>query len=290
MNEPKVCIITGANAGIGKHTAIGMARSGYTTVMVARNPEKGRAALAEVKAAAGRDDVELVIGDLGTLATTAALADALSQRYPVIDVLINNAGVWITRRSENAEGIEQTLATNHLAPFSLTLRLLDALKQAEQGRVITVSSALHRRGQIALDDLNTVTRPYRGIQAYADTKLMNILFTRALARRLTVEGSRVTANAVHPGRVKTEISTKAQGVTGALARIFTPVVGPFLKSAAQGAETSIHVALSDEGGAFSGEYFADNARKEPRPRATDDVVGERLWSKSLELVGLPLSP
>jgi retinol dehydrogenase-12 len=280
----KLCIVTGANAGIGKHTAIGLARRGARVVMVARDPLKGAAAHREVIAAAGHDGVDLVRGDLATVASTQALADELLARYAAIDVLVNNAGVWITKRRENADGFEATFATNHLAPYLLTLRLLERLKEAAQGRVVTLTSELHRRGVVDFDDLQTTRRRYSGVQAYADSKLMNIMFTRALARRL--EGTRVTANAVHPGKVHTEITRKAQGVSGFLARVFTPVVGPLLLTAAQGAATSIHVAASDEGGAVSGEYFAKSAVVAPRARALDDATGERLWAVSAELVGL----
>lgn len=280
----KLCIVTGANAGIGKHTAIGLARRGARVVMVARDPLKGAAAHREVIAAAGHDGVDLVRGDLATVASTQALADELLARYAAIDVLVNNAGVWITKRRENADGFEATFATNHLAPYLLTLRLLERLKEAAHGRVVTLTSELHRRGVVDFDDLQTTRRRYSGVQAYADSKLMNIMFTRALARRL--EGTRVTANAVHPGKVHTEITRKAQGVSGFLARVFTPVVGPLLLTAAQGAATSIHVAASDEGGAVSGEYFAKSAVVAPRARALDDATGERLWAVSAELVGL----
>ncbi|MEZ4266570.1 MAG: SDR family oxidoreductase [Myxococcota bacterium] len=280
----KVCIITGANAGIGKHTVIGLGRLGARVVMVARDPVKGAAAHREVLSAVGGDAVDLVRGDLATLGSTNALAAELLARYPVIDVLINNAGVWITKRRENADGYEATLATNHLAPYLLTARLLGRLRAAEQGRVVTVTSELHRRGVVDFDDLHTTRRRYRGVQAYADSKLMNIMFTRALARRLA--GTGVTANAVHPGKVHTEITRKAQGVSGFLARTFTPVVGPFLLTAEQGAATSIHVASSAEGGEVSGKYFAKSAVAPPRPRAEDDAVAERLWAVSAELCGL----
>ena len=280
---PKVAVVTGANVGIGKHTAIGLARAGYRVAMVARNPAKGEAAHAEVSSLTG-GDVDLVIGDLGSLATTNALADALGERYPVIDVLINNAGIWLTQRQENEDGYEQTLATNHLAPFLLTHRLLDQVKAAEQGRIVNLSSELHRRGVIDFDDLHTRTRKYNGIQAYGDSKLMNIMFSRSLARRLA--DTKVTVNAVHPGRVRTDITMKGKGVTGFLAKVFTPVVGLFLLTAEQGAATSLHVATSVEGGQVSGKYFADSKQAEPRPRALDDVVAEKLWAVSMELVGL----
>jgi len=282
--DQRVCVVTGGNAGIGKHTCIGMAKAGYQVALVARNEEKGRAAVAEVISASGSQAVELVVGDLRCVATTNALADALLAKYPTIDVLINNAGVWITQRRENEDGYEQTFATNHLAPFLLTHRLLDAVKASSAGRIVNLTSALHRRGVIDFDDLHTVSRAYSGIQAYSDSKLMNIMFTRSLARRLA--DTSLTVNAVHPGRVKTEITTKASGFIGTLARVLTPLATPFIKTAAQGAETSLHVALSGEGGEVSGLYFADSAQLAPKPRALDDVVAERLWSVSMELVGL----
>lgn len=283
----RVCVITGANAGIGKYTAIGLAQDpDLRVVMVARNEARGRAALAEVQQLTGRDDIVLVLGDLATVSTTNALADTLLERCPTIDLLINNAGVWLTKRRENADGFEATFATNHMAPFLLTLRLIERLRQSPGARIVNLSSALHRRGEVQLDDLHTRRRRYSGIQAYSDSKLMNLLFTRSLARRLELEGAGVTANAVHPGRVRTDISMKGEGVVGFLAKVFTPLVSPWLLTAEQGAATSIHVATSDEGGRVSGHYFARSQQTAPRPRALDDALGERLWSVSEELAGL----
>lgn len=285
----KVCIITGANAGIGRHTAIGLARRGARVVMVCRNPTKAEPAHAEVSAvatAAGAPAVELVIGDLGSIATTNALADQLLERFPKVDVLINNAGVWITQRRENADGYEATFGTNHLAPFLLTSRLLGAVEATEHGRIITLSSALHRRGVVDFDDLHRTRRSYSGVGAYGDSKLMNIMFTRSLARRLTTKGSLTTVNAVHPGRVHTDITKKAEGFIGLVAKLLTPVVSPFLLSAEQGAATSIHVATSEEGGRVTGRYFAKSAVAQPKARAEDDETAEKLWDVSCSLVGL----
>ena len=281
--KDKTCVVTGGNSGVGLHTAIGLARQGARTVIVSRNRQRGEAAVAKIENETGVR-VELVVGDLGSVASTRALADELLRRCPQLHVLVNNAGLWMPNRTTNVDGLETTFAVNHLGPFVLTNLLLDRLIQSGPARIVNVSSAAHHRGRLDFDDLQS-TKRYGKVKAYADSKLMNVLFTRELARRL--EGTTVTTNALHPGVVDTNIMGNAPGPIRWLA---LKVVGPlFLLTPEQGAATSLHVATSPSLEGVSGRYFASSREARVSKAAKSDADARRLWEVSEQLADLTCS-
>src|SRR5215211_2533409 len=192
----RVCLITGATSGIGKATAMGLANMGASVVMVGRDRGRGEAVMAEIKEKSGNTSVDLMLADLSSQEEIRRLADVFKEAYPRLDVLINNAGVFRSKRITTADGIEMTFAVNHLAYFLLTNLLLDLLKQSAPSRIINVSSAAQFYGKFEFDNLQG-ERKYGGVAAYNNSKLANVLFTRELARRL--DGTKVTANCLHPG-------------------------------------------------------------------------------------------
>jgi NAD(P)-dependent dehydrogenase (short-subunit alcohol dehydrogenase family) len=277
----KRVLVTGANTGIGKWTAIGLARLGASIVLHARSAEKGRAAQDEVRRMGGSDAVELVLADFSSLAAVRRLAAEVLERFPRIDVLVNNAGLIVGKRAESADGFELTLAVNHLAPFLLTNLLLERIVDSAPARIVNVASRAHLRGAIDFDDLDS-RHGYEGMKAYSRSKLANILFTRELARRL--EGTRVTANCLHPGVVRSDFG--ADGDLRGVMRVGWAVMQPFLLSPEQGADTSIWLASSPEVAGTSGEYFDRRRVARTSSRAQDDAAAARLWRVSAERVGL----
>jgi NAD(P)-dependent dehydrogenase (short-subunit alcohol dehydrogenase family) len=271
----KRVLITGANAGIGKWTAIGLAELGASVVLHARSAEKGRAAQDEVKRRTGRHDVDLLLADFASLAEVRRLAAEVLDRYPRLDVLVNNAGLISGRRQESADGYELTFAVNHLAPFLLTNLLLDLVVASAPARIVNVASRAHLRASIDFEDLD-LRHGYHGMDAYSRSKLANILFTRELARRLA--GTGVTANSLHPGVVRSDFGSGGElgGVMGA----GWAIMQPFLLSPKQGAETSIHLASSPDVAGISGEYFDRRQVARTSTRARDLDAAARLWSVS----------
>ncbi len=268
----KVFLVTGANAGIGRATAERLAASGGTVVLLCRDLARGDAARREIIAATGNPRVELLIADLSSQRQIREVAAEFLSRHDRLDLLINNAAVLTRRRQLTEDGLELQFAVNHLAPFLLTQLLLDLLKRSVPARVITVSSEAHRGGRIDFGDLQGA-RSYRGLRAYRQSKLANILFTRELSRRL--QGTGVTANAVHPGAVATRLL-----FTGWR---FARLVWPFLRKPGRGADPSIYLALSPEVTGVSGRYFVDHRPVEPSARACDPEAAKRLWEISEEL-------
>lgn len=276
----KTVLITGANAGIGRETALGLARLGARVIGVSRDRSKGEAAMEYVRRESAGEKVELLCVDLSSMAQVRDLALEVLDRYPRLDVLLHNAGLMQSRRSETGDGFETVFAVNHLAPFLLTRLLLDRLRASAPSRVVVVASRAHGRGRLDVDDLQTVKRTYRGMQVYSASKLANVLFTRELATRLA--GSRVTANCLHPGVVRTHFGI--DGDTGGVFRILLALARPFFIDAAKGAVTSIHLASSPALAATSGEYFVARRAVEPSPQARDRGLGEALWRHSEELL------
>ena len=280
MNN-RVILLTGSNAGIGFATALGLAQSGAIVVASARDAERGRRAVEEIRRRSGNERVELLVGDLGSLAGVRRLADDFLERWDRLDVLINNAGLILSRRSETEDRLETTFAVNHLAPFLLTHRLLDRLKDSAPSRIVNLASRAHVRARLDFDDLQN-QRSYRPMDVYSQSKLANILFTRELARRL--EGTGVTANCLHPGVVRSHLG--ASGDLRGVFRIGWLLAQPFFLSPAKGARTSIYLALSPEVAEVSGEYF-DNCRlSKSSSRSRDRADAERLWAVSAQLCGV----
>jgi retinol dehydrogenase-14 len=281
----KTCIVTGANSGIGKETALGLAQMGARVIMVCRNAEKGKAALEEIRRESGSSQVDLLIADMSSQASVRALAEQIRQKYPRLDVLVNNAGGAAPTRTISADGIEMTLATNHLCAALLTLLLLDLLKASAPSRIINVSSEAQRRARLDMNDLQFERRKYRGIAAYGQSKLLMNAFTFELARRLA--GSGVTANCLHPGVVATNIWSANPAPL--IAKLIIAVVKPFMLSSKRGAAVSLYLATSPEVAQVSGEYFVKSKPAKSNPLSRDPRLMSEIWLSTAQMTSLPLA-
>jgi NAD(P)-dependent dehydrogenase (short-subunit alcohol dehydrogenase family) len=271
----KKVLITGANQGLGKASAIALAKMGAELVLVCRNEEKGRAAADEAKAA-GAPKVELIVGDMGSQKDIRRVARDVLAAHEKLDVLMNNAGVIIPTRHTTVDGIEETFAINHLGYFLLTTLLLDLLKKSAPARIVSVSSEAHRSATMHWDDVQFSNR-YRPVEAYGQSKLCNILFTKELAKRL--EGTNVTANAAHPG----PIATGFGHTYGGFGAFVATLAKPFLKTPEQGARTQIWLASASELEGVTGKYFAKCKEKTPNQAAQEPAAPARLWKLSEEM-------
>jgi len=272
MNQ-KIAVVTGANAGMGRVTALELARRGFRVVLVCRNRQKGEAALHDIRRKAGHAEVHLVQCDLSAQADIRRAAAEIRERFPVLDVLVNNAGALNGTYTETVDGLETTWAVNHLAYFLLTNLLLDALKAAPSARIVNLASEAERVGKIHWDDPG-LRRDYSAVKAYAQSKLANLLFTNALAKRLA--GTRVTANAVHPGGVRSEFGKAGGGWAGVAFR----AMSVFFRSPEKGAETGLWLAASPEVEGLSGRYFYDKKPISAQAIAYDAAAQQRLWELS----------
>jgi len=282
----RICIVTGANSGIGKETALGLAQIGARVVMVCRNAEKGKAALEEIRRESGSSQVDLLMADMSSQASIRALAEQIQQKYPRLDVLVNNAGGAALARTLSADGFEMTLAANHLGAALLTLLLLDLLKASEQSRIVNVSSCeAQQPSRLDMDDLQFERRKYSGVAAYRQSKLLMNAFTFELARRLA--GTGVTANCLHPGAVATNIWSSA-----ALPRIFKlliALVKPFMLNSKRGAAVSLYLAASPEVAQVSGEYFVKCKPARSNPLSRDPKLMAEVWLWTEKMTCLPLA-
>ena len=275
----KTCLVTGANSGIGLETARGLAQGGARVLMVARDPERGEAALAEVAESTGNDAVELLLCDLGSQRRVRELAAEVLERCERLDVLVNNAGLTLGERILTEDGIESTFAVNHLAPFLLTALLRERLEASAPARVVTVASDAHKGGKIDFEDLSG-GHGFSGWKAYGQSKLANILFTREFARRH--DGSGVTATCLHPGVVRTGFARQGP----AFIRAYFKVAGLFLLRPERGADTAIWLASSPEVEGKSGGYYVKRRLTEPSRAAQSSETAARLWGVSERLTGL----
>ena len=267
-------LITGGTNGIGLAAAQMLAARGANVAIVGRNEGRTQAAAARIRAvAAAGVAVGTFIADLSSQAAVRKLAAEVRSRYPRLDVLVNNAGAMYTTRQLTADGIEQTWAVNHLAPFLLTTLLLDRLEASAPARIVTTASDAHRGAQLPFEDLNA-EHSYRGFGRYGQTKLANILFTLELARRL--EGSGVTANCFHPGLVASGFNRN----NGLLMRLAMTVLAPVSRSSEKGAETLVWLATSPQVAQTSGAYFVDERPATPSPAGQDREAAQRLWDVS----------
>jgi NAD(P)-dependent dehydrogenase (short-subunit alcohol dehydrogenase family) len=286
--EGRIALVTGATSGIGQETAVGLAARGAQVVLVGRDRARADAARKDVVERSGNPRVDVLLADFASLEAVRGLAREFSDRYPSLDLLVNNAGLVMRERALTADGHETTLAVNHLAPFLLTHLLRERLLASGAARVVNVASDAHKfvPGGFDFDDpmsergfgFPTVVT---GLRVYGMSKLANILFTIELARRL--EGTRVTANAVHPGGVATRLGTNTGGALGKLVPL---LMRPFFKTPEQGAATSLYVATSPDVAKSNGRYFADSREHEPARAARDDEAARRLWNLSCEWVGV----
>ena len=281
--QDKVVLITGGNTGIGKETAIALAKLGARVTITSRDPDKGQAALADIRRQAGSDAVECMRLDLASLASVRAFAAEFLASHPRLDVLVNNAGLTLSQRSETEDGLESTLGINHFGHFALTGLLVERLKHSAPARIVVLSSDAHRgalRG-LDFDDLQA-RRGYSGMGTYCKSKLANLLFTVELAERL--QGSGVTVNAVHPGLVATEFggADDVGGLFGLLVR----ASHVFSLSPAKGARTSVYVASSPAVEGVTGKYFVRSKPVRPSRAAQDKQAALRLWELSEQLTAV----
>ncbi len=265
----KTVLITGGNNGIGKATAIGLAKKGFEIVIACRNAEKGKKAVNEIKKLANNEMVSLLICDLASLKSVAQCASNFKAKYDKLDILVNNAGLIVDDYKTTAEGFEYQFGVNHLGHFHLTNLLLPTLLASDAPRVVNVSSAIHYQGKFDFDTLRTAPEKYSGMEYYAQSKLANILFTKGLAKRY----SKIITNALHPGVVGSSFGN------GDIAWYFKGIwtlIKPFLISTEKGAATSIFLASSDKV-EISGKYFDKQKERRSSKLSDDSELAEALW-------------
>lgn len=274
----KVCLVTGATAGIGRVTAAALAGKGAQVVIHGRNKTKAEETVGEIISETGNTRISYLLADFSHLDEVRRMADQFQEQHDHLHVLVNNAGAFFNRRKLSNDGVEMTFLVNHLAPFLLTNLLLDPLKKSAPSRIINISSEGHRQGVIDMDDLDS-SKGYFGMKAYGRSKLANLLFTYELARRL--EGSGATVNALHPGHIATDIWKTEFGF-----------FGPFLKwlmskvalTPQEGAENSIYLASSPEVEGISGKYFIKNEPASSSAASNDEDSARALWALSEKLI------
>lgn len=277
----KLCIVTGANSGIGRATAQSFAADGAYVIMICRNEERAKAARQDIIDDTGNSGIKVILADLAIQNDVRSAADQINQEFDKVDVLVNNAGLIANEREETVDGIEKTLAVNHLAPFLLTNLLWDRLRQSKGARIINVSSEVHKLGAKVFDLENLqLTKNYSAMNAYGLSKLCNIMFTHELAKR--AENSTITTYSLHPGVVRTQLAEEA----GWAMKLFYWIGKPFMRSPKSGAETTIYLATSDDATSMNGQYFKDKNVNEPAKIAYNDDLTSNLWMKSEELTGL----
>lgn len=260
--KAKIVLITGSTDGIGKQTALDLAEMGAFVIVHGRNEDKAMQTTEEVKQKTGNNNIEYVVGDLASLQQIGKMSEDIHQRFDKIDVLINNAGVFKTERELNADGFEKTFAINHLSYFLLTGLLLDLIKKSEYARIVNVASMAHGQ-ELDFDNLNAESY-YDGYDAYARSKLCNIMFTYKLARMLS--NTHIIANVLHPGVISTKLLHVGFGSGGS--------------ALTQGSKTSVYLATSDEVEGISGKYFSNSRMVNSSDVSYDQVTQDKLWHSS----------
>lgn len=284
--KEKVCIVTGANSGIGLETARGLAQRGATVILACRNKQKGEVALADIKQSTGNGNIHLFLVNLDQQSSIRTFAKAFLHQFSRLDVLVNNAGIFASKRKVTPDGLESTFAVNHIAYFLLTHLLLDCLKQTPNSRVVNVSSNAHHSGQLNFSDLQSA-KSFTGYKVYAASKLANILFTTELTRRLKDEQGKTinpTVNSLHPGVVATNIVKDKKDFS--LWAFFFNLFSPFFLTSTKGAQTSLYLATSSEVAGVSGKYFDKSKEAKVSKHAANEEDARRLFDLSLEYTGL----
>jgi NAD(P)-dependent dehydrogenase (short-subunit alcohol dehydrogenase family) len=280
--DGRTVLVTGGNTGIGKETAVALAREGARVVFTTRDAVKGEGARAEIRERSGNDSVAVMELDLARFASVREFRARFADEHDRLDVLVKNAGLMLVSRRETVDRYEMTFQVNHLGPFLLTNLLRDQLVAGDDARVVNVASDAHkgaRRG-LDFDDLQS-KKTYRSYSVYSRTKLANILFTRELARRWDDTG--VTANSVHPGFVASRFGR--DGDSGKLTGWVFPLLKPFALTPEQGAATQVYVASAPELAGITGGYWVKSAPATPSAAAQDDAAAARLWEVSEQLIG-----
>ncbi len=275
----KVCMVTGATSGIGKVTARELLRMGATVVMVGRSQERCFKTAEKFRKETGSETVDYLVADLSSQAEIRRLADDYLGRYDRLDVLVNNAGGFFMKRQESVDGIEMTLALNHLNYFLLTDLLLEIIQASAPARIINVSSNGHHGANIDFDDLQG-ERSYSGWRAYAQSKLANVLHAYELARRL--DAAQVTVNALHPGFVSTRLARN----NGLVFQLVMPLMRIIARSPEEGARNSVYLATSPDVEGITGKYFVDGQAVPSSAASYDEDTARKLWQVSLEMTGL----
>jgi NAD(P)-dependent dehydrogenase (short-subunit alcohol dehydrogenase family) len=286
MKQNPICLITGATEGVGRMTALELARKGFTVVAAVRNPTRAEALKQEIGATIANGRCDYIVADLKSLGQVRQLAEMFGRRYSTLDVLINNAGVFLPTRTLTEDGYETMFQVNYLAPFLLTNLLLDELKNSEQGRIINLSSSVYAIARFDPRNLQSEEH-FSVLGTYAATKLFVLLFTRELARRL--QATSVTANAVHPGIVRTRMMLQAPGAL----RLVSYLSLPFSISPGEGARTSVYLASSPEVKGITGQYFTKSKRAEAKTRFDTTENRALLWDLSMnaaQVGAAPVSP
>lgn len=276
----KVCLVTGATSGIGKVTATALAAQGAEVIVGGRDQRKAEETVSWIVAETGNEAVQYLLADFSDLDQVLEMARAFKERCPRLDVLVNNAGSFFNSRQETTYGVEKSFLVNHLAPFLLTNLLLETLQGSAPARIVNVSSEGHRYATMDFDDLE-FKRGYAGMKAYARSKLANVLFAYELARRL--EGDQVTANALHPGHVATDMWKTNFPIIGAALKW---VMGFFADTPEEGADNSIYLASSPDVEGITGKYFVKREPAQSSSLSYDEGVAQRLWEVSAELTSL----
>ena len=276
--KDKVVIVTGANSGTGKWTAIELAKMKTKVVMVCRDRSRGEEALGEVKELSGNETVELMICDLASLDSVKNFCDLFKSKYDKLNVLVNNAGVILPSRHETKDGYELQFGVNHLGHFLLTNLLLDLIIKSAPSRIILVASGAHKSGKIHFEDIN-LNNNWNMLKAYSQSKLANVLFTYELARRL--EGTGVTVNALHPGTVKSNFAVNRDTGFG---KVIMKALQPLFQTAQKAAGTSVYLSSSDEVEGVTGKYYYKNKALESSKLSNDEEVAKKLWDISEVMV------
>ena len=277
----KLCVVTGANSGIGKETARNFAADGGYVIMICRNDKRAQQARQEIIDNTGNTNVDIVLADLAVQNDIRSAAQQIIDQFDHVDILVNNAGLIADEREETIDGIEKTLAVNHLAPFLLTNLLWDHLQQSEESRVINVSSEVHRMGAKVFDiDNLELTENYSAMNAYGISKVCNIMFTHELAKRS--KDTPITTYSLHPGVVRTQLAEEA----GWTMKLFYWIGKPFMRSPKSGAGTTIYLATSEDVQPMNGKYFKNKTVAEPSSIAFDDELTKELWKRSEQLTTL----
>jgi NAD(P)-dependent dehydrogenase (short-subunit alcohol dehydrogenase family) len=282
--QGKIVVITGANSGIGKETASALAKKGATVVMACRNLPKAAVVCESIQRESGNLQVEVMRLDLASNSSIREFSSQLTGKYPRLDVLINNAGIFNLKRHETEDGFEKTMGVNYFGPFLLTNLLLPLIVQTPAARIVNVGSDAHFSGQIDLDDLNYKKKyPAFGFKAYGTSRLATVFFTQELAERLNDRG--IPVNALHPGTVATNIWIIGPNSEG-YQKLINRITRSFMLSPEEGAQTSIYLASSDEVKDVTGKYFYKSQPKDVSPQCKDVQLQKDLWQISEKLTGL----